>query len=50
MEEHEHADFFQGTGVESQGELAQLQRRMERLFQNAYGPEGRPERVGVYPR
>ena len=41
--------FFREPGWNPQGELAQLQRRMERLFQNAYGPEGRPERVGVYP-
>lgn len=41
--------FFREPGWNPQGELAQLQRRMDRLFQNAYGLEGRPERVGVYP-
>lgn len=30
-------------------ELEQLQRRMDRLFQNAFGMEGQPRRVGVYP-
>ena len=41
--------FFREPGWSPQGELAQLQRRMDRLFQNAYGPQGRPGRVGVYP-
>ena len=41
--------FFREPGWSPQGELAQLQRRMDRLFQNAYGREGRPARVGVYP-
>jgi HSP20 family protein len=41
--------FFREPGWKPQGELEQLQRRMDRLFQNAYGLEGRPWRVGVYP-
>ena len=41
--------FFREPGWSPQGELAQLQRRMDRLFQNAYSREGRPARVGVYP-
>jgi HSP20 family protein len=41
--------FFREPGWSPQGELAQLRRRMDRLFQNAYGLEGRPARVGVYP-
>jgi len=41
--------FFREPGWVPQGELAQLQRRMDRLFQNAYDREGRPARVGVYP-
>ena len=41
--------FFREPGWNPPGELAQLQRRMDRLFQNAYDREGRPERVGVYP-
>jgi HSP20 family protein len=41
--------FFREPGWSPQGELAQLQRRMDRLFQNAYSREGRPWRVGVYP-
>ena len=41
--------FFRGPGWSPPGELAQLQRRMDRLFQHAYGQEGHPERVGVYP-
>ncbi len=41
--------FFREPGWSPQGELAQLQRRMDRLFRNAYGLEGRPARVGVYP-
>ena len=41
--------FFREPGWHPQGELEQLQRRMERLFQDAYGTEGRPWRVGVYP-
>ena len=30
-------------------ELEQLQRRMSRLFQGAFSPEGAPWQVGVYP-
>jgi HSP20 family protein len=41
--------FFREPGWSHQGELDQLQRRMDRLFQDAYGREGRPWRVGVYP-
>ena len=41
--------FFREPGWKPLGELEQLQRRMDRLFQNAYGLEGRPWRVGVYP-
>ena len=41
--------FFREPGWNPQGELEQLQRRMDRLFQNAYGREGRPGWVGVYP-
>jgi HSP20 family protein len=41
--------FFREPGWNPQGELEQLQRRMDRLFQNAYGQEGHPWQVGVYP-
>lgn len=41
--------FFREPGGNPMGELEQLQRRMGRLFQDAYGREGRPGRVGVYP-
>lgn len=41
--------FFREPGGNPLGELEQLQRRMGRLFQDAYGREGRPGRVGVYP-
>ena len=41
--------FFREPGWNPQGELEQLQRRMDRLFQNTYGREGRPGWVGVYP-
>ena len=41
--------FFREPGWNPQGELEQLQRRMDRLFQDAYGREGRPGWVGVYP-
>ena len=43
------AIFFREPGWHPLGELEQLRRRMDRLFQDAYGPEGRPWRVGVYP-
>jgi hypothetical protein len=41
--------FFREPGWNPQGELEQLQRRMDRLFQNAYGLEGRPGWVGFIP-
>ena len=41
--------FFREPGRHPLGELEQLQRRKDRLLQNAYGREWRPERVGVYP-
>jgi HSP20 family protein len=41
--------IFREPGGNLLGELEQLQRRMGRLFQDAYGREGRPGRVGVYP-
>jgi HSP20 family protein len=41
--------IFREPGWNPQGELEQLQRRMDRLFQNAYGREGSPGWVGVYP-
>ena len=41
--------FFREPGWNPQEELEQLQRRMGRLFQDAYGREGCPGRVGVYP-
>ena len=41
--------FFREPGWNPLRELEQLQRRMDRLFQDAYGTEGRPWRAGVYP-
>ena len=41
--------IFREPGWNPLGELEQLQRRMDRLFQDAYGRQGRPWRVGVYP-
>jgi HSP20 family protein len=41
--------FFREPGANPLGELEQLQRRMGRLFQDAYGREGRPWTMGVYP-
>ncbi len=41
--------FFREPGRNPLGELEQLQRRMDRLFQQSYGTEGRPWPVGVYP-
>lgn len=41
--------FFREPGLDPIRELEQLQRRMDRLFQNAYGVERVPWRVGVYP-
>jgi HSP20 family protein len=40
--------FFREPGLDPLRELEQLQRRMDRLFQNA-GMERSPWRVGVYP-
>jgi HSP20 family protein len=41
--------FFREPGWHPLGELEQMQRRMDRLFQDAYSREGRPGRMGVYP-
>ncbi len=41
--------IFREPGLDPQRELEQLQRRMDRLFQNAFGLERSPWRVGVYP-
>jgi HSP20 family protein len=41
--------FFREPGLDPLRELEQLQRRMDRLFQNAFGMERSPWRVGVYP-
>jgi HSP20 family protein len=41
--------FFREPRWNPLRELEQLQRRMDRLFQDAYGLEGRPWRAGVYP-
>jgi HSP20 family protein len=41
--------FFREPGWNPQGELGQLQRRMDRLFQGLYGTAGRPWQAGVYP-
>jgi HSP20 family protein len=41
--------FFREPGWNPLRELEQLQRRMDRLFQNAYGTESLPWRAGVYP-
>ncbi len=41
--------IFREPGLDPLRELEQLQRRMDRLFQNAFGPERSPWRVGVYP-
>ena len=41
--------FFRESRWNPLRELEQLQRRMDRLFQDAYGTEGRPWRAGVYP-
>ena len=41
--------FFREPRWNPLRELEQLQRRMDRLFQDAYGAEGRPWRAGVYP-
>ena len=41
--------FFREPGLDPLRELEQLQRRMDRLFQNAFGLERSPWQVGVYP-
>ena len=41
--------IFREPGPNPLRELEQLQRRMDRLFQNAFGLERSPWRVGVYP-
>lgn len=41
--------IFRESGLDPLRELEQLQRRMDRLFQNAFGLERSPWRVGVYP-
>ena len=41
--------FFREPGRNPLAELEQLQRRMDHLFQQSYGTEGRPWPVGVYP-
>jgi HSP20 family protein len=41
--------FFREPGLDPLRELEQLQRRMDRLFQNVFGLERAPWRVGVYP-
>ena len=41
--------IFREPGRNPLRELEQLQRRMDRLFNDTYGPEGRPWRAGVYP-
>jgi HSP20 family protein len=41
--------FIREPGWSPQRELEQLQRRMGRLFQDAFGTERVPWRVGVYP-
>jgi HSP20 family protein len=41
--------FFREPRWNPQRELEQLQHRMDRVFQDAFGLEGRPWRAGVYP-
>ncbi len=41
--------IFREPGLDPLRELEQLQHRMDRLFQNAFGLERSPWRVGVYP-
>ena len=41
--------IFREPGLDPRRELEQLQRRMDRLFQNAFGLERSPWQVGVYP-
>lgn len=41
--------IFREPGADPRRELEQLQRRMDRLFQGAFGLERSPWQVGVYP-
>jgi HSP20 family protein len=41
--------IFRDPGLDSLRQLEQLQRRMDRVFQNVFGLERSPWRVGVYP-
>jgi HSP20 family protein len=41
--------IFREPGLDPLRELQQLQRRMDRVFQNVFGLERAPWRVGVYP-
>jgi HSP20 family protein len=41
--------IFREPGLDPLRELEQLQRRMNRVFQNVFGVERSPWRVGVYP-
>jgi len=41
--------FFRQPDMNPRRELESLQRRMDRLFQNAFGLERSPWQVGVYP-
>ena len=41
--------IFREPGLDPLRELEQLQHRMDRLFQNAFGLERSPWQVGVYP-
>ena len=41
--------IFREPGLDPLRELEQLQHRMDRLFQNAFGPERSPWQGGVYP-
>ncbi len=41
--------IFREPGLDPLRELEQLQRRMDRLFQSAFGLERSPWQVGVYP-
>lgn len=41
--------FFREPGWSSSREMEQLQRRMNRLFQESFGMERLPWRAGVYP-
>jgi len=41
--------IFREPGLDPHRELEQLQRRLDRVFQNVFGHERSPWRVGVYP-